>query len=89
MAYVVTGTYDNTSKILDGRMTMTFEGSSFVRVDTFTADLSTGDTGDITMNQIEQVGCTAQIRFVEAGSGPLMSPSASKPMSNINRFNNK
>ena len=87
LAFVLTGNYYSDSKLLDGRITWSFEGSSCIRVDEFDVYLGSGDTGDVTMNQTAVCGCTAQIRFVIAGSGPLMSPSINKPSSNINRFN--
>jgi chitodextrinase len=68
LAYVITGTYDDVSTELDAQITFTFEGSPCVRVDEFSAFLSGGDTGDIEMNQIQQCGCTAAIRFVRSGS---------------------
>ncbi len=66
MAYVVSGLYDSPSKVLDGNILFSFLNSSCVREDLFTADLSTGDSGDTVMNQVQVCGCTATIRFKKA-----------------------
>ena len=73
LAFVISGTYDDSSTQLDAQITWTFQGEPCVRVDQFTAILSGSDTGDIQMDQIQVCGCTADIRFVRSGGTPLAS----------------
>ena len=88
LAFILTGIYNRDSSLFHGQITWSFEGSSCIRIDEFDVNLGSGDTGDVTMDQTAVCGCTTQIRFVIAGSGPLMNPSINKPSSYINRFNN-
>jgi hypothetical protein len=81
MAYIVSGLYDASSKILDGSIVFSFLNSSCVRKDLFNTDLSTGDTGDTVMNQVQVCGCTATIRFKKSG---MPATSYSKPVSDKN-----
>ena len=70
LAYALTGTYTSQDMILDGKIDWSFE-SGGRRVDTFMADLSTDDTGDIPMELVFHThsGCNGVIRFV-MGRGP-------------------
>ena len=79
LAYVVAGLCDSDSKLLDGSITFTFEGSSCVREDIFEANLTTGDSGDTVMNQIRPCGCTAVIRFVKTGVTSVATPAVVEP----------
>ena len=64
LTYALTGTYTSQDMMIrDVRIDWSFEGG-FRRVDTFVADLSTDDTGDIRMEQLQvNKGCDAVIRF--------------------------
>lgn len=64
LAYHLTGTYDAASTSLSAQINWTFTGSTSVRRDTFTANLASGDTGDVAMTQVLRTGCEAQIRLV-------------------------
>lgn len=64
MSYVITGLYESSSNVLNGRIDWAFQGSSSSRVDEFSVNLQAADTGDVTMNQVKVTGCTAQIRFI-------------------------
>lgn len=70
MSYVLSGGYYSAMHLLDGRIDWSFEGRDCSRTDTFTTELGTSDTGDVTMNQVSVCGCTAQIRFTRDGSSP-------------------
>ena len=65
LTYALTGTYTSQDMILDGRIDWSFE-SGGRRVDTFMADLSTDDTGDIPMELVyhSSDGCDVVIRFI-------------------------
>ena len=88
LAYALTGTYTSQDMMIrDGRIDWSFE-SGFRRVDTFMADLSTDDTGDIRMEQLQvNKGCDAVIRFTmerdSQGSraGTVVSSSRAAPFS--------
>tara|TARA_B100000678_G_scaffold10694_2_gene8726 strand:- start:12559 stop:15315 length:2757 start_codon:yes stop_codon:yes gene_type:complete len=73
LTYVLTGLYSPQSSVLDAEIFWTFENDSRNRLDRFSADLSTGDSGNVVMNQVMVTGCTAQIRFVRN------EPEVSKP----------
>ncbi|WP_194755258.1 immunoglobulin-like domain-containing protein [Aliidiomarina indica] len=66
LAYTLFGTYNADNQVLSADITWVFEGSSTQRRDRFSADLSTGDTGNIVADQIEQTGCDLWIRFVRS-----------------------
>lgn len=63
IAYIVSGVYSGDSGVLDGRITYTFANDDNVRIDLFSADLSTGDSGDVAMDQIQVTGCNTIVRF--------------------------
>ena len=65
LTYALTGTYTSQDMMLDGKIDWSFEGGGR-RVDTFLADLSTGDTGDIPMELVfhSSDGCDGVIRFI-------------------------
>ena len=65
LTYALTGTYTSQDMILDGRIDWSFEFGGR-RVDTFMADLSTDDTGNIPMDIVfhSTSGCDAVIRFI-------------------------
>jgi len=71
LAYVLNGTYDKTTNVINASNTMTFEGSSCVRVDGFTAGLPTVD--DVVMYQGKPCGCTAFIRIKKADGSSSVS----------------
>jgi len=77
MYYNLFGTYNNVTKNFNGEINWSFEGSTQLRKDVFTADLSLSDTGDISMNQVQVTGCDADIRFVNQ-SVPAEKPVYSK-----------
>ena len=62
LTYALTGPYDSTTRVFDGKIVWTFEGSTNTRTDTFKADLSLNDTGDIAMSR-SGGSCDAVIRF--------------------------
>lgn len=65
--FALSGVYDVDKKEVDGQITSTFERTSGIRVDTFIADVSSGDSGKVAMNKItEYGGCNAEIRFIES-----------------------
>ena len=66
LSYVLGGTYAAESGDLSASITWRFEGSINRRVDEFTANLSSGDTGRVPMNQVEVTGCDADVQFVRA-----------------------
>ena len=66
MTYVLTGNYDTVTKILNSRIDWDFEQNDCHRADVFEVNLGTSDTGDIYLNQVEECGCTAQIRFTRS-----------------------
>lgn len=63
LAYIVTGSFDPASQMLDGKINWGFAQSADVREDVFQTNLAGRDTGDVTMTQTRVTGCTAQIRF--------------------------
>jgi len=83
MTYVLTGNYSSTSHTLDGRIDWSFEGSDCVRADTFVANIESDDTNDVTMNQVNVCGCTAQIRFIRGSE-----VSQSNDSSTLKTYNN-
>jgi len=68
MTYVLSGTYESSEQSIDAQIDWAFENSDCARTDVFTADLSSGDTGDVTMTQTSYCGCTAMIRFTKEDS---------------------
>ena len=69
VTYAITGSYTSQGMILDGRIDWSAPGG-IRRVDEFTVDLSTNDTGDIPMDLVLHPGgvvCTAVIRFTMTG----------------------
>ena len=87
MAYALSGLYNTTSKVMDGNILFSFLYSSCVREDQFSADLSTGDSGDTVMNQVQVCGCTASIRFAKADI-PLK-PNKNSTLNNLSGFSFK
>ena len=69
LTYAITGSYASQGMILDGRIDWSAPGG-IRRVDEFTADLSTDDTGDVLMDLVLHPGgrvCNAVIRFIMEG----------------------
>jgi chitodextrinase len=64
LAYQLFGTYAAAQTSVTGSIRGTFAHDSNVRLDQFNVNVASGDTGDVTMNQVQVTGCTAQIRFV-------------------------
>ena len=65
LSYILAGVYQQETGLLDAEINWSFEGQSQVRQDQFEADLSTGDSGIVLMNQTRVTGCDAQIQFVQ------------------------
>ncbi|WP_130481617.1 fibronectin type III domain-containing protein [Sphaerotilus mobilis] len=65
LAYHLHGSYEPSTHVLDAQIDWTFSNSTAVRMDRFTAQLSTDDTGPVTMTQVLKTGCDANIRFVQ------------------------
>lgn len=78
MYYNLFGIYDDTTSIFSGEISWTFAGSSNLRKDAFSADLSLNDTGDIEMDQLKVTGCDASIKFVNLETAPESQKSKSK-----------
>ncbi|HEY3278202.1 MAG TPA: fibronectin type III domain-containing protein [Syntrophorhabdaceae bacterium] len=74
LAFLLSGRYDSDSATLDGRMTWLFQANSCIRVDEFSAYLGSGESGDITMDQVRFCGCTSQIRFSRTGESGAAKP---------------
>ena len=78
LTYALTGTYTPQDMMLEGKINWSFEGGGR-RTDTFTADLSTDDTGAIPMELVypnpSTGGCDAVIRFL-FGGGPVVAQSS-------------
>ena len=69
LSYALTGPYDSTTRVFDGTIDWTFEGSTGGRRDRFKADLSSNDTGNIpTSKSGSAAGCDAVIRFDRRGA---------------------
>ena len=66
MNYSLFGVYTDTSGNLNGEINWSFDNTNNLRKDEFIVDLSTGDTGDVAMNQTLVTGCDAVIRFVSS-----------------------
>jgi hypothetical protein len=64
MYYNLFGDYDDETNQFSGEINWSFEQSSNLRKDAFTADLSLNDTGDIEMTQLKVTGCDASVKFV-------------------------
>lgn len=75
MNYSLFGVYTDTSGNLNGEINWSFDNTNSLRKDEFIVDLSTGDTGDVAMNQTLVTGCDAVIRFVSSKEqGPTNMP---------------
>lgn len=70
LAYILQGVFSETTQELAADITWTFEGISLQRLDRFTVDLSTGDSGVVPMTQVQVTGCDAQIQVVRGGAPP-------------------
>ena len=66
LTYALQGTYLDTTQELSASITWTFEGLTQQRVDEFVAELSTGDSGVVFMNQVQVTGCDAQIQIIDS-----------------------
>lgn len=79
LAFNLYGIYGADTGILNADINWTFEGSSSVRKERFSANLSTGDSGDVPMEfVVDNGGCDAVIRFIKdqpMQSGVLPAPS--------------
>lgn len=74
LSYILNGDYTPNNGNITARITWRFENTSRRRVDEFTANLSSGNTGRVVMDQIEVTGCTADIQFIrEDQSGKVRS----------------
>ena len=77
LTYALTGPYDNETQVLDGTINWTDDGLSIGRQDTFQADLSLNDTGDIgTSKSGTAAGCDAVIRFDRRDAAAMAGPSS-------------
>ncbi len=65
LAYVLRGGYSRSDGSLVGTIVWTFQDYAFQRLDAFSVNLSTGDSGIVPMDQIEVTGCDAQIRILD------------------------
>ncbi|WP_084420663.1 immunoglobulin-like domain-containing protein [Henriciella litoralis] len=75
LSYVFQGQYNADSGAFASDIVWSFEGQSSQRIDRFTADLSTGDSGVVAMEQIQVTGCDAQIQIVSNdGAAPSTAP---------------
>jgi chitodextrinase len=79
MAYQLLGVYVPTQGTLSGRINWTFASSSNVRTDEFSVGLSTNDTGNSAMRQVQVTGCTTQIRFVRKPAAAVVAPAVARP----------
>ena len=70
LAYSLSGTYDSSSQDLNGQIIWTFENNPARRRDVFAANIASGDSGDVNMDQVEVTGCNALIRFVKSDAIP-------------------
>jgi hypothetical protein len=70
LTYNLIGQFDPVSKVLFADIFWTFANSSQVRQDRFTANLSTGNSGIVAMQQIQFTGCNAQVQIIRATTGP-------------------
>jgi hypothetical protein len=60
------GTYDNSTYLISAELTTTFTGKDCVRKDEFSTNLTSNDTGYITMTQTQSCGgCTGQVRMIK------------------------
>ena len=69
LAYTLSGTYDAEVSVLNGSIYMSLEDRPDARrVDEFSVDLSSGDSGRVSMRLVEHTtrGCTVYIRLVES-----------------------
>ena len=64
LAYTLFGEYNSDTQTLSADIAWVFEGTDEQRLDRFEADLSSGDTGNIEAEQVEETGCDLWIRFV-------------------------
>lgn len=64
MYYNLFGDYNNETNIFTVEINWSFEQSSELRKDVFTADLSLNDTGDIEMAKLLGDGCDGSVKFV-------------------------
>ncbi len=72
LSYVFQGVFDANSSDLQSDIIWAFEGQAQQRIDRFNANLATGDSGVVTMNQIQVTGCTAQIQIIaNEGAAPV------------------
>lgn len=65
LAYHLYGTYSPAAKSISAKISWTFAGSSKARLDEFTANLISNDSGDVPMTQVQVTGCDALIRFTK------------------------
>jgi hypothetical protein len=65
LAYHLYGTYSPVAKSISAKISWTFANSSSTRLDGFTANLSSNDSGDVPMTQVQVTGCDATIRFTK------------------------
>ena len=82
--HALTGSYDKATRLLDGKVVWTFDDTlGGVRTDTFKADLSSDDTGDIvTEKDGPAAGCDLVVRFnrLDGSEASASSPKA-RPLS--------
>ena len=75
LAYGLIGSYEPSTSELSADIYWSFEGNEDQRLDRFTADLSTGDSGVVTMEQVQVTGCDAIIQFTNAKAFAPFAPS--------------
>jgi hypothetical protein len=59
----LSGTYNNKSQKLEGKIVNTTDATACVRIDTFSVYLKSGDTGYFPAKQIQKCGCDASVRL--------------------------
>lgn len=69
LTYSLRGIYEATTTSLSADIFWTFANNSAIRQDRFTANLATGNSGIVAMQQIQVTGCDAQVQIVRAESG--------------------
>ena len=85
LSYIFTGIYDQSSSILSADINWSFEGNSETRLDRFAANLSTGDSGIVLMDQVRRTGCDAQIQFVrDSNAASVKTQVGTDPVSSNN-----
>ena len=64
LSYIMTGVVDPETVLFDAEINWAFANTSRQRQDVFSANLSSGDSGLVQMDQTKVTGCEADIQFV-------------------------